>query len=104
MTKAVRELSVIFDRKEVASVEYMRLAMYRSMAILHFVKNEGMSVEEADRRVMVDLDSLHSTVLVTELEDGSEYLEVLEVRVDVDVLEEKNDTKQSDKEKSDKSA
>ena len=78
--------------------------MYRSMAILHFVDNEGMSVEEADRRVMVDLDSLHSTVLVTELDDGSEFLEVLEVRVDVGVLEENNDIEQFGKEKSDKSA
>ena len=58
MTKAVRELSVIFDKDEVSEIWEIFLADCVARAIHHFVKNEGMSIEEALKRVLINGISL----------------------------------------------
>lgn len=83
MTKAVRELSVIFDKDEVSEIWEIFLADCVARAIHHFVKNEGMSIDEALKRVSHKDIRLGFTDLT--LEDGDIVTELSSLIIDVDV-------------------
>jgi len=85
MTKAIKECDIVFDKEESEDISNILDDMIRLRTLNHFVKNEGMTLEEVDERV--ELGSVRIKYRFWEDEEDQLKHDIVEIRVEAAVKE-----------------